>query len=462
MTAVPRPASPADAAAADAAGLVHGRRWLGRGPVRFNPTVVRETAWLAGGFASKLGIQVGTLYFLTRTLGKDGVGTFYALIGLLACVVPFVQMGNYDLTVRDIARRMEPRAVAGRAMRSSAAAFLCVLPVVAVLRPRVAPHVGWAAFLMVATGELLVMRVIGNVQAVATGFRQHYVTAVSDFLLGVSRLTATYAAYRMGAGVNAMLMLYAFTAVPAAAATYGWLLRRIGHPIYRGGRVFAGIADHARMVVAWFAEMAAGQGDKPLLAAVAGAGPTGIYGTAGKLYGVMIVPVDVLTQVVRPRLGQAYADGEAAGRRLYHLTVAALFGCGALTGGGLLAIALLAPHVVPKLVTGPFADVRLALVYLAFLPPIYGLQRANIVAAISRGATSAYARATTVSAVLGLGTLALLGHRFGWRAACVAAQVYMASSCLAIWLLTRAEAGRIVTADEVDPVLPELEAAAQS
>ncbi len=459
MTALPLP-TPADAGRRPARllGRLSGRL-LARLPVRVNATFVRETAWLAGGFASKLAINLGTLYYLTHNLDVAGTGTFFSLVALLACLVPFVQMGNYDLTVRDIARRADPRAVAGRAMRSSGVAFGFVLPVAALLRPALAPRVGWAPFLMVAVGELLVMRVISNVQAVATGFRQHYVTAVSDFLLGASRLAAFYVAWRWRAGLDAVLMLYALTALPAAVVTYGWLVRRVGRPHLRGGPLLAGFADHLRMVVAWFAEMAATQGDKPLLTAVAGPAATGIYGTAGKLYGVLLVPIDVLSQVLRPRLGRAYADGEAHGRRLYRVTAAGLFACGLVTGGGTLAAALLAPRVAPRLVRGPFADARLVLVYLSFALPIYGLQRANIIAAISRGATSAYARATTVSAAVGLTTLALLGHAYGWRGACVALEVYLATSCGVIWLLTRAE-GRWPLASPAGPVLLELEAAA--
>jgi O-antigen/teichoic acid export membrane protein len=450
--------------------IVARRRLLDRLPVRFNATFVRETSWLAGGFASKLVINLGTMYFMARTLGVDGTGTFLALIGLLSCLVPFVQLGNYDLTVRDVARGDEPRAVAGRAMRSSAAAFLCVLPVVAILRPWLAPAVGWGPCLLLATGELLVMRVVSNVQAVATGFREHYVTAVSDFLLGLTRLAVFYTAFRLAAGTGLTLGLYAFTAVPTALITYSWLVRRIGRPHLRGGPLFTGVADHLRMVVAWFAEMGAQQGDKPLLMAVAGPTETGIYGTAYKLFAVMLVPIDVLTQVFRPRLGRAYADGPAQGRRLYRVTAFGLFSVGLMTGAGLFTAAVLAPHVAPKLVRGPFADARLALMYLSLAPAIYGLQRANIIAAISRGETSAYAKATTVSAAVGLGTLLLLGHAHGWRAACIASQVYLATSCVAMWWLARAaahrraapafEGARVPPAELVDVDLQELEAAA--
>ena len=417
------------------------RRLLDRLPVRLNPTAVRETAWLAGGFGTKLVINLGTLFYLTHTLTVAGTGTFFALISLLACIVPFVQLGNYDLTVRDIARRADPQQVAGRALRSSAAAFCFVLPVVAALHHFVAPGVGWVPFLMVAAGELLVIRVISNVQAVATGFRQHYVTAVSDLLLGSSRLGAMYVAYRLGAGLDVVLVLYAFTALPAAVATYAWLLRRIGRPHLRGRPIFTGVADHLRMVVAWFAEMAVQQGDKPLLMTLAGPDQTGIYGTASKLFGVMLVPIDVLTQVFRPRISQAYGDGEAHGRRLARLMSLCLGGCGLLTGLGLFAAAFLAPRIAPKLTQSKYADVRVALMYLALVPPIYGLQRASVVSAIARGAVGAYAKAIAIGAVLGVGTLVLLAHRFGWLGACIATIVYMGVSCLTTWLFARQGGG---------------------
>ena len=299
------------------------RSWL----QRLNPTFVRETAWLAAGFASKFAIQLGTLYYLTHALGVSGVGIFFATISLLACLVPFVQLGNYDLTIREIARREDPQAVAGRAMRSSFASFLCFFPVLICLRLLLLKQVGWPAFLMVATGELLVMRVISNVQAVATGFRLHYVTAVSDFMLGLSRFVAIYIAARLGAGVNLVLMLYAFTALPTAGCAWMWMVQRIGWPQLRGGAIVEGVTDHARMVVAWFAEMAAREGDKPLLNALSNARETGIYGTATRLFSIVLVPIDLLTQVFRPRVGQAYADGDERGHRLARMMALGLFRC---------------------------------------------------------------------------------------------------------------------------------------
>ena len=130
---------------------------------------------------------------------------------------------------------------------------------------------------------------------------------------GLSRFIAVFACAKLHAGIDAVLIAYSFTAIPPAVAAYAWMSRRIGTPKWRGGKLFEDIADHRRMVVAWFAEMATAQGDKPLLKALATAGDVGIYGTASKLFAVVIVPVDLLTQVFRPRVGAAYAEGDAAG-----------------------------------------------------------------------------------------------------------------------------------------------------
>jgi O-antigen/teichoic acid export membrane protein len=421
------------------------RRGLGR---FFRATIIRETAWLAGGFTSKLLIQMGTLYYLTHNLGVERVGIFFALISLFACLVPFVQLGNYDLTIRNIARRDDPQLVAGRAMRISFASFFLLLPILLLLRPLLAGHVSWTAYLMVALSELLVMRVLSNVQAVATGFRLHYVCAVSDFLIGLSRFIAVYIAARMGAGLNAVLMLYALTTTPATLAAYGWMVRRIGPPRFSNIALFTDMKSHLNMVVAWFGEMAAREGDKPLLNAFSGARQTGIYGTATKLFNVILVPIDVLTQVFRPRISQAYADGEEHGRRLHRVMSAGLGGVGVLAGAGLFTAAYFLPRVAPSLIKSEFAEARIALMYLAFIPPLYGLQRANVVTAIARGAVGAYAAAISVGAVAGLGTLALLAPAHGWRAACIGAQVYLAVSCLTTWLFARNAVMSLETANE--------------
>jgi O-antigen/teichoic acid export membrane protein len=403
----------------------------------FRATIIKETAWLAGGFASKLLIQMGTLYYLTHNLGVERVGIFFALISLLACLVPFVQLGNYDLTIRQIARREDPQLVAGRAMRSSAAGFFILLPILLLLRPLLAGQVSWAAYLMVAFSELLVMRVLSNIQAVATGFRLHYVCAVSDFLIGLSRFIAVYIAARLGAGVNVVLMLYAFTTAPATLAAYVWMVRRIGTPTYGHGPIFTDIKDHLNMIVAWFGEMAAREGDKPLLNAFSNSRQTGIYGTATRLFSVMLVPIDVLTQVFRPRVSEAYADGDEKGLRLWRIMAAGLGGCGVLTGAGLFVAAYLIPYVAPSLIKSEFAEARIALMYLAFVPPLYGLQRANVVSAIARGAVGSYAAAIAAGAVCAVGTLIALAPAHGWRGACVATQVYLAVSCVTTWVFSR-------------------------
>jgi O-antigen/teichoic acid export membrane protein len=151
----------------------------------------------------------------------------------------------------------------------------------------------------------------------------------------------------------------------------------------------------------------------------------------------MLVPIDVLTQVFRPRISQAYADGEEHGLRLWRIMAVGLGGCGVLAGAGLFTAAYFLPRVAPGLIKSEFADARIALMYLSFVPPLYGLQRANVVSAIARGAVGAYAAAIAMGALFGIGTLVTLAPTHGWRGACIASQVYLAVSCLTTWLFSR-------------------------
>ena len=170
---------------------------------------------------------------------------------------------------------------------------------------------------------------------------------------------------------------------------------------------------------------------------MAGPAAVGIFATASKLFGVVLVPIDLLTQVFRPRVSRAWADGDDAGRRLSRAMSISLCGTGVLAGAGLFAVALLLPRLLPKLADSEWGAARTALMYLAFVPPVYGLQRANVITAISRGVVGAYATAVMASAALGVGTLVVLAPAYGWRAACVATWVYLATSCAGTWLLAR-------------------------
>jgi len=152
---------------------------------------------------------------------------------------------------------------------------------------------------------------------------------------------------------------------------------------------------------------------------------------------VTLVPIDILTQVFRPRLSRARADSKAGGAYMWAIMAACLGGCGVLAGIGLFAAAYFLPRFAPNLIKSDFAEVRSALIYLAFVPPLYGLQRANVIDAIARGAVRAYASATAVGAVFGMGTLIILAPSYGWRGACLGSLVYFAVSAVATWLFSR-------------------------
>ena len=111
--------------------------------------------------------------------------------------------------------------------------------------------------------------------------------------------------------------------------------------------------------------------------------------------------------------------------------------CGVLGGAGLFLAAYFLPLIAPNWIKSDFADVRSARMYLAFVPPVYGLQRANAIDAIARGAIKAYAAGTAAGVVFGMGTLVILAPSYGWRSACLGSLIYFSVSALTTWLFSR-------------------------
>ncbi|MDB5296489.1 MAG: polysaccharide biosynthesis protein [Phycisphaerales bacterium] len=424
-------------------------RELARGRASF----LAEAAWLGGGFAIKLPIQLGTLYVLTRGLGAAGVGTFFALVGLFACVAAFVQLGTYDLVIRDVARGEPAREVVGRAFVLMTASFACLLPLLLAAKPLVAGGVGWPAYVAVTLTEAYGVRLTVVANALAIARRATHVCAAGDVLLTGGRLAAVWAATALAPGVDAVLVAYAAASAVVTAVMVGWVVRRAGRPVLRTAGALREVGEHARMVAAWSMEMLAREGDKPILAALSDPRQAGIYGTATRLFLIALVPIDLLSTVFRQRAGRASADpvGGARVRRQMAVSFAA---CGAAAAGGLVALAWLLPRVAPERIRAEFADAQTALLYLAVAAPIYGLQRANVISAIARGATGAYAKATAAAAVIAVATLAAAAPAHGWRAACAALVAYLSVSCLLTWVLAPIRLSGDVPADEAeaDPV----------
>ena len=87
--------------------------------------------------------------------------------------------------------------------------------------------------------------------------------------------------------------------------------------------------------------------------------------------------------------------------------------------------------------------------YLAIVPPIYGLQRASVICAISRGATGAYAGAMTLSAACSTAFIVIFTPHYGWRAACFASMGYLALSAVMSWAFTNYSIRPLTPADDL-------------
>lgn len=264
----------------------------------FESVVFRNTVWVLIGQGLQLVIQA--LYFveIARSLGAANYGAFIGVVALVAIALPFADLGNGNLLVRDVSRDRSLFAAAwGRAILVSAAS--CSVLVASVLLashfalPRTIPL---RLVLLVSVSDLFGLITITNCgQAFQAVDRMQWNATISG-LSSTSRLIGASVLIGIHPHPSPLQWGYVYlcstTAVAAAAVALVWW--KLGPPKMSWGRSAADIREGLYFSTGLSAQTIYNDIDKTMLARLGTLTATGIYGAAYRLIAVAFVPAAAL------------------------------------------------------------------------------------------------------------------------------------------------------------------------
>ncbi len=166
----------------------------------------------------------------------------------------------------------------------------------------------------------------------------------------------------------------------------------------------------------------------PLLLGLLGAGPAGLYGAAFRVYEVAVAAAGAGALVVRPFLAEAASNPRVLVQRSEQLLKGAL----ALSGGGALCIAGVAPELMAAIYGSAFREAAVAL--LGLTPALANVLPGNVAAEtgiVARKRSSYLIAACAASLVSVLGTAAM-GPQVGLLAP--GASLGVAGTVAIIWV----------------------------
>jgi len=357
-----------------------------------------------------LGLQFVTFAITARGLGVEQFGRYTALLAVVGIGVELAGLGGADVLVRAVARdKTRFHAYYGNMLVLLGAS----LPVVVALGVAVVAGVMQSALsvLMIVVAlcaEIAVSRMSASLELVMVA---HGHTARAGWV----RMTTVVVRLLLAFGYFVLcdmrdldnwiwLVLAQSTAV---TLLYVWLgARMYGAPVWRplphevsSGVLFC-ITQSARSMQSNL--------DRIVLSRYADEAVVGLYGAASRFLQLGQFPLQVVTRIVYPKYFVHGAQGIAASRRYALSVTPALLGVGVLSGLGVAAAALLAPHVLGREYDGSVA----LTVALALSLPLMALQYPAADALTGAGRQGLRAGIYSLSSV-GFGFVLLAGVRLG-------------------------------------------------
>jgi O-antigen/teichoic acid export membrane protein len=381
--------------------------------------VARDTSFLFVGFSGRVLAQALGFVLLARALGPADLGRFSATLAVTVLLTPFVELGAYNLAVRDITAGIEERRVLGSTLALTALALPPALAVLLVLSRVLLPAIAWPAVVAIGVGNLVGARLTSLFRGVFVGRGEVWGAGAIEAAAGLLYLAGALVVSATAGTFHTWAWIYCAQSVGVGLAGLLVLVGRFGWPRWTVGAVRARLGEGIHFGIGSVAQNANAELDKALLARLSSLESAGVYAASTRALAVAITPAMAFFGAVYRRFFRAGAEGLPASRRLAFEVAPAALGYGLLAAAG---IAIAAPLLARFFGKG-FSDAASTLRWIAPLVAIEVLTYPFLDALTGAGLQPIRTLAQVGALGLGVVMNLLLDARFGWRGAATASLV---------------------------------------
>lgn len=336
---------------------------------RISRTVLaRNSAWVFGGQALRLGTRMVYFLIIARELGAANYGAFAAVLAFVAIAAPFSSWGAGNLLIRATAKdRSLFRVYWGNALLLVAGSSMGLLLLLFLLKSVFLPLViSNVLVLSIACAELIFTRLQEVAGQAFQAFERLKRTSQLWVLMGAARLLAAFVMMLVirNPSPEALGLLY----LSATGFVGAWSLilvhKELGLPRFDISRAVRELKDGFYFAVSYSASTVYGDVDKMMLASMAGLQVAGFYAAAYRLIEAAFTPIIALLHAAYPRF---FIQGQTSLRK------AATFGTRLMRISVIYAsvagiVLWLAAPVVPRLLGDDYLSAVQVLRWLALIP----------------------------------------------------------------------------------------------
>jgi O-antigen/teichoic acid export membrane protein len=330
-----------------------------------------RTLWMFVGYALRMAFQAAAFVMLARSLGVQEFGALSTTLALAMMIAPMVDLGAYNLAVRDIVAGAKTNRVVGNNVMIVLVTFPMALAVALVFKSIFLAELNWLSTVLISIAVFMGGRIqsMSNGVYVAHGLNSQ--STLMEILNGSTLFVCAglfwlFIAQRTNNPLVVWSVLYVGQAMMVSAIAMILITRRWGRIDWDWSEIRSRALAGIHFGITSLASNAYTDIDKTMLARLSSLASAGIFTAAHRFVAFALVPLAAFNAAVYPKFFASGQQGLSEARRLAIRILPITTGYGIAATG---AVYLVAPILLPVL-GKEYAD---AVEALRFLSPLIAL-----------------------------------------------------------------------------------------
>ena len=408
------------------------RRWSAG---KLASPLARNTLWALGGSGMRLFIQAIYFIIIARCLGPGQYGGFIATAALTGVISPFVGLGCGLLLIKNVSRdRSLFSEYWGNGLLTtliSGAVLTCFAMIVC--RLVLPPSIPMMVIVFISVSDLIFVKFLDmgawafqSIEKLSGNARLNVLASLTR-LVGIAGLALAVP----HPSVMFWSAVYLAGSVLAALIAVAWVTISMGKPKVALRRIWGEVTEGFYFSVSLSATTIYNDIDKTMVARLATLEAAGVYAAAYRLIDVAVIPVRALLCAAYPSFFRVGKDGLAATVRQSRRLLVGILPYSLIAFATLMLGAPLVPHILGH----QYADITLALRWLALLPLLKTLHYFTADALTGAGHQGTRTLIQIIVAVFNVLINLWLIPVYGWRGAAWTSIASDGLLALSLWII---------------------------
>jgi O-antigen/teichoic acid export membrane protein len=264
--------------------------------------LLSDSFWMGIIYTTRTGFQVLSFIFLARTLGSQIFGEFMAVFAIVNLIAPFVEMGAYNLGVRDISsRNIDTKVVVGNSLFISCVMLPIGLLMAVLFQSIILPSILVFELVFISLGVFYGNRLLLFANGICMAHKKLPFNVGLELISGLCLLASTFVVNQVAKSLTTWSMIFFLQSFLSGTIALVSIIVIWGKPKLNLRLLNEKLSAGFHFAVTGATSIAGSDFDKSLLARLSSFEVSGVYAAAYRIVIIATIPLASLIGAVYPK-----------------------------------------------------------------------------------------------------------------------------------------------------------------